>query len=123
MNTNDIAKEYRLSHWAGIMADRTARGLSIKDYCEMAGLHQNVYFYWQRKLRDAACELLAKVPDDPTPGFTEVRMIEAPAEPETAVSGQTGQLQIEISGIRIAADHSYPSDKLAVLLRELARVC
>lgn len=54
MNTRDIATEYRLAHWTQVMRDRTDRGLSIHAYCEEAGIHENTYFYWQRKLREAA---------------------------------------------------------------------
>ena len=54
MNTREIAEEYRLSHWAGVVRERQESGLSIKAFCEKAGFHQNIYFYWQRKLREAA---------------------------------------------------------------------
>ena len=33
MNTNDIAVEYRLSHWVGIMREREENGLSKKQFC------------------------------------------------------------------------------------------
>ena len=39
MNTREIASEYRLAHWAQAMQDRTDRGLSIRAYCEEAGIH------------------------------------------------------------------------------------
>ena len=55
INTREIAAEYRLSHWSGIMRERNESGKSIKAYCETIGLQQNVYYYWQRKLREAAC--------------------------------------------------------------------
>ena len=61
MNTREIAEEYRLSHWAEKMRERQELGLSIKAYCAQQGFHENVYYYWQRKLREAACtELAAK---------------------------------------------------------------
>ena len=61
MNTREIAAEYRLSHWAKIMQERSESGMSIREYCKTEGFHENVYFYWQRKLREAACdELLSK---------------------------------------------------------------
>jgi transposase-like protein len=53
-NTREIAAEYRLRHWAGIMQERSESGKSIKSYCETVGIHQNTYHYWQRKLREAA---------------------------------------------------------------------
>ena len=55
MNTRDIAAEYRLAHWAEVMRERADRKLSIRLYCEEAGIHENTNFYWQRKLREAAC--------------------------------------------------------------------
>jgi transposase-like protein len=54
MNTRETAAEYRLTHWAQVMHDRTNKGLTIREYCESVGIHQNTYFYWQHKLREAA---------------------------------------------------------------------
>lgn len=125
MNTREIATEYRLSHWAQIMRERVDSGLSIKAFCANAGFHENVYFYWQRKLREATCEQLAEVRTKQmeltAPGFTEVKFPEATvqsSEPEA-----TGCLRVEASGVQITADSTYPIDKLAVLLRELTRSC
>jgi hypothetical protein len=44
MNTNLIAKEYRLSHWAGVLRDRQESGLRVRAYCEREGFHENIYF-------------------------------------------------------------------------------
>ncbi len=63
MNTREIAGEYRLSHWARVMKARSESGLSIKAFCKEAGFHENVYYYWQRKLREAACELTTQTRD------------------------------------------------------------
>jgi hypothetical protein len=61
VNTKTIAAEYRLAHWAAIMKERKESGQSIKAYCESVGIHVNVYHYWQRKLREAACENMLPV--------------------------------------------------------------
>ena len=116
MNTREIAAEYRLQHWAGIVRERTESGLSIKVYCENAGFHENVYYYWQRKLREAACEQLN------TPGFTEVRLLESSSQSALAEATTPGQIQMEISGVHITADSAYPVEKLTALLRELGRL-
>lgn len=55
MNTRNIATEQRLAHWSQIMSKRAEKGLSIRTYCENVGIHENTYFYWQRKLHEAAC--------------------------------------------------------------------
>jgi hypothetical protein len=63
MNTREIAEEYRLSYWSGIMRDRKESGLSIRAFCEAAGFHPNIYYYWQRKLREAASKQMLVSPE------------------------------------------------------------
>ena len=53
MNTREVAGEYRLSYWAEVVQQRIQSGLTIKAFCEQEGIHENTYFYWQRKLREA----------------------------------------------------------------------
>jgi len=126
MNTNDIAVEYRLSHWAGIMREREESGLSIKQFCKNAGFHENRYFYWQKRLRAAACEELAKIQGKTTSmtpiGFTEIKMSAQPALPPIDATSQS-QICIETVGVRITADSKYPVGKLAELIREVVRSC
>ena len=110
MNTREIAEEYRLTHWAAIMRERAESGLSIRAYCEKTGFHENVYYYWQRKLRQAACEQLE------TPGFTEVKLLETPGQAMNAEPPQSGQIRIEAGGIQITANGGYPVEKLSALL-------
>ena len=121
INTRKIAEEYRLSHWAQIMQERIQAGLSIKDYCKQISICQNTYFYWQRRVRAAACEQLTALEPaqrslSPS-GFTEVMVADPPAAfpPAEAVS----HLRIEVAGVQITTDSAYPADKLAALLRKL----
>ena len=115
MNTREIAEEYRLSHWSQIMQERSQSGMSIRAYCKSGGIHENVYYYWQKRLREAACEQLN------TPGFAEVRL--ATTEPSSKPMGMapSGGMRIEVGGMQIAVDNVYPADKLAILLRALSR--
>jgi putative transposase len=55
MRTQEIAREYRLTQWARIMEERQASGQNIREFCKAAGYQEHVYYYWQRKLREAAC--------------------------------------------------------------------
>lgn len=100
MNTREIAAEYRLSHWAQIMRERKESGLSIKTFCEGAGFHENVYYYWQRKLRETACEGLAlrngtELVEAPT--FAEVRLPPA-ASSAGMITVRLGDTVVEIAG-------------------------
>ena len=125
MNTREIAEEYRLSHWAGIMQERKESGLSVRAFCKNAGFHENSYFYWQRRLREATCEELARIQDKPNmvpPGFMEVRLSADKPLPSIIHEGPN-PVCIETAGLRIAASNEYPIDKLVTLLREVSRQC
>jgi hypothetical protein len=123
INTREIAVEYRLSHWAEIIKERNASGLSIKAYCESIGLHQNVYHYWQRKLREAACtELLpstvtvkeiAKVP-------TGWALCESNRQTESTLSNE---VTIEIGKSRVTANNGVDLELLSSVCRMLMSLC
>jgi hypothetical protein len=58
INTREIAEEYRLAHWAHVIQERTQKGMSIKAFCKHVGIGENTYFYWQRRVRMAAAEIM-----------------------------------------------------------------
>jgi len=126
MNTKEIAAEYRLSHWAGIVREREESGLSIRAFCAGSGFHENIYYYWQKKLRDATCTELAKIQGNTTSlastGFAEVKLPVQATFPAATATTQSN-LYIESDRVRITAGSEYPIDKLVVLLREVARPC
>lgn len=120
MHTKEMASEYRLARWSLVMRERRESGLSVRAFCREAGIHENVYYYWQRKLREAACGQMVQSPPDPC--FAEVRLEPAPARsvlPEPT-DRTAGRLCVEQPGMRLTADGGYPPEKLALLLRELA---
>ena len=122
MTTKEMTYQYRLAQWSDLVKERVALGLSIRSYCAMKGFAENTYFYWQRRLREAARpQLEAGQAGLPVPGFVEVALSPAPEAPVTQT--QTGQLQVQINGIRLSVDSSYLPEKLAALLQALSRPC
>ena len=126
MNTRELATEYRLSHWARIMQDRKDSGLSVRAYCKKEGFHENRYFYWQKRLREATCEQLAINQVGSTemtgPTFAEVRL-SAQAAYQPAAAIDQNQVCVEASGMRVTAGSGYPADSLAYLLRAVTQPC
>lgn len=116
MDTRVAAREVRLRQWAEIMRERTASGQSISAWCESHGIRRQQYFYWQRKLREAACsELAIRTPEDEqgmTPGGW-ARL--EPAQPPSTESGVT----IEVGGYRVTATTSTDPALLAQVCRML----
>lgn len=122
MTTKEMRYQYRLAQWSDLVKERVELGLSIRAYCAKKGFAENTYFYWQRRLREAArTQLETEQASLPMPGFVEVAVPPAPEAPER--QSQTGQLQVQIKGILLSADSSYPPEKLAALLQALSRPC
>lgn len=129
MNTREIAAKYRLTHWTQIIHRRNESGLSIKAFCASEGFHENIYYYWQRKLREAVCEQMREIQTQHTqtdlipPGFAELKAAQAQQRLPLQGNSGKGEIRIELAGIRIAADSTYPAEKIAALLAALKQTC
>ena len=121
MNTRYIAEEYRLSHWAQIMQERKKSGLSIKAFCKNAGFHDNSYYYWQRKLREAAAQSIA----DNKAGLSEKLLVPSGwAICKTAVPETTKEsLTIEIGEFKINTNPDVGPELLTKVCRVLKSLC
>ena len=124
MDIKKVSKEYRLTQWAPKIKECKESGLTVARFCEKNGLSENSYFYWQRKLREAAYEALANSPNKETKliptVFVEARH-EEPTSSSIASTIPQYQVNIETRGVRVSASNEYPIDKLVKLLREVAR--
>ena len=116
MNTKEIAHEVRLRQWGENMHQRQVSGLPINKWCEAQGIRRQQYFYWQRKLREAACAGLAAregtlkgelIPN----GWTQLSV----AAPESA----RAVLTIEINGCRVEVRAETDRELLAKVCRTL----
>ena len=121
INTREIADEYRLSHWAQVLQERAQSGLSIKAYCKQIGICGNTYYYWQRRVRAAACEMLtvrhdvgvgekALVPS----GWTECKVAETAVERKAVV--------VEINGCRVHVETDAAPEQLVKVFRALKSI-
>lgn len=124
MNTRQIASEYRLAQWAQAMQEHKASGESICAFCQRKGVSRNTYFYWQRKLRETACERLAEIGSESTglavKGFAEINIVDTPA---LSVTAPASQVCVEVGRYKVITDSGYPAESLAVLLRALTKPC
>jgi putative transposase len=122
MNTKELASEYRLAQWAQQMKERTASGMSVKEFCQERGISRNTYFYWQRRLREAAARQLAAAAQAENeqqalpPGGWVQAVEEAPELVEAA-------LPIEIGGCRIMVGNNTDPELLAKVCKVLVSLC
>jgi len=55
-NTKLATKTLRMQYWAEIIQDRIASGRNVIQYCQEHGISRNAYFYWLKKLKNAALD-------------------------------------------------------------------
>jgi len=112
MDTKKVTSEYRLSQWMLVIQERQGSGQSIKDFCQANGISRNAYFYWQRKLRKAACAEIAKpeetnnlVPN----GWTQL----------TTTQQMKSMLDIEVGGCHVSVNAETDPELLKTVCRVL----
>lgn len=117
MSTKDITDGYRLSQWAQVMRERAEKGLSIRAYCDSTGIHKNTYFYWQRKLREAAASGTRATMLEPEEkylapaGWATLSVSDEPAHPQS--------LTVDVGGCRITVYPDTDPELLTKVCRAL----
>ncbi len=112
MDTQKVTAEYRLSQWMQVIQEQQSSGQNIKDFCQSRGISKNRYFYWQRKLRQAACTKLVKLekPADCAPkGWMQL----------TQGQEMNETLEIEICGCRVTVNAGTEPELLKKVCRML----
>ncbi|MCM1566835.1 MULTISPECIES: IS66 family insertion sequence element accessory protein TnpA [unclassified Dehalobacter] len=58
MDSREATRQYRLNQWAQRIRECRSSGQKIADWCAEHGLSETTYFYWLKRVREAACEAL-----------------------------------------------------------------
>lgn len=116
--TRAKAKEDRQRQWAEVMRERAESGERIKAYCERRGIQPNTYYYWQRKLREAAIEEMTTTIELPAP-----RGWAAAVRAETGAEIESQTLTVEIGQYRVHVGADAEERLLARVCRTLAAIC
>ena len=125
MTTKRITEEIRLRHWAQVVRERIEQGISIKDYCESQGIKRHKYFYWQRKLREAACKEIEPKIQESNPEEKQGKLV-----PQgwalcglQEVEPATEPITIEIGKFSIKTGAAVNKATLEAICRVLMTVC
>ena len=76
-----VTKNIKLQQWSSIIQDCKASGQRVDDYCADHALSRNAYYYWLRKVREAALEQSASVFAEVNPSFTSGPLSYSEASP------------------------------------------
>ena len=133
MGTKEMTRQVRISHWIGVIREQHASGQTKRSWCRENGIGEKTYYYWQRKIREAACEQMEGKKNNAlpilhsspgiqnAPVFTEVKQQSLRFMQPISDEVLPNQLQMKFGDARLTVDMAYPIEKLALLIREITR--
>lgn len=94
-----VTREYRASRWAEIIKECRNSGETIKAWCEKQGINEKSFYYWQRRFREKACQVLEQS-DTPNPlslpSFAEISVPQTKKSEAVAVTLRIGEVTAEV---------------------------
>lgn len=64
MNTREATRKYRLNQWTEIIRECRSSGQTVTAWCNDHDINPKSYYYWLRRVREAACEALPAIPSE-----------------------------------------------------------
>jgi hypothetical protein len=58
LDSREVVHKYRLSKWTAIIRECRSSGQTVAVWCSEHNINQKTYYYWLKRVRDAACEAL-----------------------------------------------------------------
>ncbi|MDF2614082.1 MAG: Transposase [Clostridia bacterium] len=116
MSIKDSTREYRLSGGLPIIKECRNSGMSVKNWCEQNDVNEKRFYYWQRKLREAAAEALPSAAKQPT--FVQVPVpMESPSPSERPAF--IPSMVLKVGNASLELSETVPPELLASVLKVL----
>lgn len=110
MDTKLATTNIRLSQWNAIIQDRIHSGLTVDEYCEDKDITRNMYYYWLRKVKEAAIEACPET-------FAELFPTEIISDTESeSESVFSPQMVIRANNLAIEINDNTPKKLLSMVL-------
>ena len=102
-----VRDNYRMEQWAQIIQECQQSGLTNRAFCMQHHISEKSYYYWLRKLRNAAASSQPHL----------VQLDGCPAEEQ-----QSDRLSIQFHGARLELPSTIDMEAVAALLRSLQQL-
>ncbi|WP_373844678.1 IS66 family insertion sequence element accessory protein TnpB [Clostridium sp.] len=98
MDVQKATQEYRMNEWIKIIGECRSSGQTVKSWCLENGIRTTRYYYWLRKIRAAACEVLPSMnPQEQIVPVDTSKLLNISSESTAYVSSETVQADIVIN--------------------------
>lgn len=74
-----VKNQYRLEQWTKLIQECRSSGMKVDDWCEANGVTHHAYYYWLRKIRQAACLYIPTVNAAQNPSSFKRLEVQTPA--------------------------------------------
>ena len=117
MDTRLATTNIRIQQWTAVIKEKAESGLTVDEYCEQNGLSRNAYYYWLRRVRNAALESAQT-------SFVELKAPETRTVPLVPACNPSflPQLTLERNGFIIGVNTDTPRELLVMALEAAAHV-
>ncbi|WP_349945181.1 IS66 family insertion sequence element accessory protein TnpB [Lacrimispora sp. BS-2] len=118
MDTRVATTKIRIQQWIDIFQDRAQSGLKVDDYCEQHQLSRNSYYYWLRRVKEAALQSVGTK-------FVELEEPEAPVSLDHTYNTNnisSKSLTIQMNGAFISVNSDTSKELLTMVLGVVANV-
>lgn len=115
MNVGEIKTRMHMEEWAKLIEAREASGLSVKRWCEQNNLPESKYYYYLKRLRLSACEVLAEEPA----GTGQFALIPKPVRTGHHAAGGTNNIKVTLPGAVVEIGEGASEAKVKFILEVL----
>lgn len=130
MNVRAATQEIRQKQWASVIKDRIQSGMTVNAYCKANGITRDAYFYWLRKIKQAALEEghparageYEKAEAEAGSGFVELIPEKHTSEVPREVMTAEGRIIIKIGEISVQVEGDTSPAFLRTVLRAVKDV-
>lgn len=112
MNTKLATTRIKLQNWALIIKEQKDSGLKVNEYCIQHNISKDAYYYWYKKVKEAALHESGFVEITPPASASEV----APVNPVPR------EFQMQCGNIKVVLPVSVPRATLENLVEVFANV-
>jgi putative transposase len=118
-----MTQDLRLGYWADLLRQRRESGKTIRSFCRENGINEKTWYYWQRRLREAAGERMLAQSGDSAPDvpmFAELPML---PEPASASGSTNAAIRIQLGRAVVEFQNGADKNLAASILRALLKQC
>jgi transposase-like protein len=126
-----ITREYRASQWSELIKECRNSGQTIRAWCEANGVGEKSFYYWQRKFRSEACQVLDRqltksssqaIITSTLPSFAEIQITQPKPEP-ISYGSESIAVTVCINGITAQIHNGASEPTVETVIRTLREQC